>query len=74
MSQTETYTIRPTFEGQTDDDVVWTVPADSDLEARVVSWCRANAMDGAHVFTGSAGPIYGETGHEDNYCGWIDAR
>jgi hypothetical protein len=36
--------------------------------------CAEMGWSGCHVFSGSEGPIYGETGYEDNYCGWIDAR
>jgi len=57
-------------------DAWWAIDdsATGNLERYVIAECRKQGFSGAHVFTGSDGPIYGDEGYEDNYCGWIDAR
>lgn len=44
------------------------------VERAIIEACRHYGFSGAHVFAGSNGPLYGETGYEDNYHGWVDAR
>lgn len=70
MTTVTKYTICPTFEDTTEDDIV--LESTEDLEARAIGWCRANHMHGAHVFAGDRGPVIGPDAYEDNYCGWID--
>jgi hypothetical protein len=79
MTMSNRVTLWPTYPGDPPntgghEDDGWTDDAGGDLQTRTITACREIGADGAHVFTGSHGAIYGEEGYEDNYCGWIDAR
>jgi hypothetical protein len=57
------------------DDSMFVAQHDGDFEAWAVRICIAMDWSGVHVFAGDCGPQYDyDTGYENNYHGWIDAR